>query len=316
MSVIAVALKTMTEAGVPFDVILATVAEMEAALAAGTAKTARQLRNQRYYETHKDRLKASEIKTVKTVSDAPKTLSDEPNETAVLSSKSLKKTPKGVQKGSPFPDDFEMSEATRKAGADLGMTDEQMLAEIEAVRDHGRKNAHVPSKCRSADWQAYVRNWFRSPIRQRAPAKPKFELSMDTEYAEMLKAYPKAEKPLGTAETATREAYARAREIATAPEILGGILGYAKEVKSRPKDRQAMVPSLGKFLDEQRWKNYSAKTATAAGIPEPFWRSQIDKFSKGGQWPNMGPNPSQPGCQAPIHLLQEFGYAPKSPKAD
>jgi hypothetical protein len=60
MSIIATAVKHMLAAGLPHDQIVAAVEDMEASMQGVHAKNARQERNARYYQSHKDRLNPSE----------------------------------------------------------------------------------------------------------------------------------------------------------------------------------------------------------------------------------------------------------------
>lgn len=191
--------------------------------------------------------------------------------------------------------------------AERGLTEAQALDEAQAMRDWSASEAGRAISKKS-NWDTAFDNW----IRRKYPLpKAKAELSVERELEEIVKQYPKRDKPMGTALAETLEAYAEARKAASAAEILAGAMGYAAEVKKRPKDQQddRFIPSLKRFLAEHRWKNYHAKTPTNQGIPEPLWRSQIENFQKGRQWPQgLGPRPGDAGCKAPEHLLVEFGY--------
>jgi hypothetical protein len=314
MTAIAPILRELIAAGLSGEALVEAVERIElASQGAAKERSSAALRQERYRQRKASQTVTSDARDVTSVTNVtPEALPPAPPSQVNPPSQ---KTPKGVQKGSTLPADWVPTAASVEKGLALGLTDEQVVGHSEDFRLWAGANANR-AVAKKLDWEQAFDGWVRRAVRATANAKPKLELSMDAEYRTMLEHYPKAEKPLGTADVATREAYARARKVAEAKEILAGIIGYAKEVKSRPKERQQMVPALGKFLDEHRWKNYHAKTPTAGGIPEELWRRQIENFKSGRQWPMaLGPAPGYSGCTAPRHLLDELGYGTKTDTA-
>jgi hypothetical protein len=150
MGSIAIALKHMLAANMPHDEIVLAVSELEEAVSTKPILTARQLRNQRYYEAK--RLKASESKTIKTDQDGlrrfktptepsrvvytslpslrSEELTSEANASSVDASKSENvDTPKSKttkSRGTRLPEDWHPSEADVEAARTEGLTDEEI----------------------------------------------------------------------------------------------------------------------------------------------------------------------------------------------
>jgi hypothetical protein len=60
---------------------------------------------------------------------------------------------------SNFPDYFSLDMATQKVADSFDLTDNQVLFEIEAMRDWA---VNAGSKGLRKDWQAFARTWFRN----------------------------------------------------------------------------------------------------------------------------------------------------------
>ena len=64
---------------------------------------------------------------------------------------------------SNFPDQFSLDMASQKVADSFGLTDNQVLFEIDAMRDWA---VNAGAKGRRKDWQAFARTWFRNNRRK------------------------------------------------------------------------------------------------------------------------------------------------------
>jgi hypothetical protein len=160
MSTIAAAVKHMLAAGMSAEAIVAAVEEMETG--AQLSRTARQERNARYYEARKERLKSSENKTLKTVSDGSdafktiKTLSDAEPRARVrdITSNSENNHQVGVvvSASAPVSDDWPDGNAHRHAAL--------IVAEVASPwLDPHKSPGLVATEGQIAAWKAAGASW-------------------------------------------------------------------------------------------------------------------------------------------------------------
>lgn len=163
MSVIAAALKHMLAAGMPHDAIVHAVAEMEAS--AAPQKTARQLRNARYYaaKSSEKRLKASE----QDVSDdsvlKPSRAHVEDKTLTTVIEPQVKKV-----RACRLPTDFSPDLVWAQG---QGLSPSQAQTEAAKFRDYWSSKGSNATK---TDWPATWRNWVRQSV-ERLPRGSPFQ---------------------------------------------------------------------------------------------------------------------------------------------
>lgn len=224
------------------------------------------------------------------------------------------KTPKGVQKGFALPADWSPSEASRQRARQRGLTDLQIDDEAQGMRDWADANAGR-AITKKTNWDAAFDGW----IRRKHPM-PKAVVADEPFLDVLLKEYPKKDPPRGEARQACLEALAEARTKAKDAEILAGVIGYCREVRSRPKDQQEdrFIPGLRKFLAEEKWVAFQGKAKPAGGeISDTVWDMAVKAYKRNvSTWQRtLGPQPGQPGCRVPLHILERYGYKGSEPPA-
>ncbi len=191
----------LIEAGVAAELVADVADEIAKARAEGAAsvspaRSARQERNKRYYDTHRcERLKASESKTIKTLSDAIKTesdasktlsdafktiktLSDAPSlpsssspphppnnytspsqHTPSASPRGVPRAPRAGKPASRLSAEWVPDGEDRAFAADEGFDEPEIDRIAEQFRDHWLSKAGQDAL--KADWHATWRNWIR-----------------------------------------------------------------------------------------------------------------------------------------------------------
>lgn len=141
-------------------------------------RDARQKRNARYYEARKDRLKASEIKTIETTKTLSDGLENPPSPSPsspppMITKNSTPTTPpttssgNSTARGSRLPDGWRPDEAGRALASEL-LGNSGARAELEKFTDFWRAKAGADG--RKLDWNATWRNWVRRAA-ERSPAQ-------------------------------------------------------------------------------------------------------------------------------------------------
>lgn len=185
MSLSAAVIRELVVAGLSGEALVAACERIEAAHGYfcnenEQQRTARQNRNARYYDAHKDRLKASEKRLKASYSDAPSLEVPEvsPKPPSNLPKPFPKKTPKGVQKGVSDLIGAGCSEsliadwqAVRKA-KDAGPITETVAAGI--VREAAKAGVSPAEAIRIScerGWQGFKADWV-SGNQRAGPAQP------------------------------------------------------------------------------------------------------------------------------------------------
>lgn len=178
------AIKRMIELGATPEMVAAAVDAIVSATAnagpSGSARTARQERNARYYQHRKERLKASEtseLRRFQTVSDGvsvppPEEMSPTPPKTQPSTQDSSSPPPEAqapssarTSRGHRLPQDWQASEADRDFARQQGWTDTEIDQAEAEFRDYWHS---VPGKQGTKlDWSATWRN----RIRQMGPRR-------------------------------------------------------------------------------------------------------------------------------------------------
>jgi hypothetical protein len=67
-------------------------------------------------------------------------------------------------------------------------------------------------------------------------------------------------------------------------------------------------PALHRWLNDGRWEAWLPTVTSPSARDDAFWRVALRLFREQGRWSDsLGPRPNQPGCNAPVALMAEFG---------
>lgn len=89
--------------------------------------------------------------------------------------------------------------------------------------------------------------------------------------------------------------------------IIAGAKGYAEHCRTSGRDGTDKVKQAITFLNQQVYADYSKPTPVPGSGSDQRWRNRITLFRDLRRWEGMwGPEPGQPGCQAPPELMAEI----------
>jgi len=128
-------------------------------------------------------------------------------------------------------------------------------------------------------------------------------------FSEWYSAYPKKKS-----REAAKRAYAKviASGAITESNLLAKTVAFANSWAAEPQERRQFIPypaswlNAGAYADEP--DNRGGEAAPAPIDPRAFtpaqWRKRLDSHRDGGDWLELwGPQPGEPGCLVPSHLI-------------
>jgi len=117
--------------------------------------------------------------------------------------------------------------------------------------------------------------------------------------------------PLKVKRDEARKAFSKAIGRARVDDILAGMNRY---IANKPDWQHWAHASTwlngGRWSDEPDSKASDQSTLPIEDITTSTWRVRVGSYRRTGLWPgDIGPPPGDPRCEAPAHLLVEFGAA-------
>jgi hypothetical protein len=175
-------------------------------------------------------------------------------------------------------------------------SDNQILTNpVKPQKPEARKKTPIVPKGTEGDfegfWEAYPKRDGSNP---RKPAQQKYDIAI--------------------------------RDGADPQAMLAGVMAYAAEQQRKGKLGTEFVMQATKFLNQEVWRDYLDKPATAdakpgkatiESIPDDRWRKEVQHFvDRRGmcQWiyRHLTPPPDDPATLVPRHILAEFNISTRA----